>query len=162
MNPITLMIHGVPYGQRKVRGDIRGLKQWSECIEQQTKDLEPVRGECFLKVRFLLPPEKFPTDCPFGPDLDNLLKRFLDALNKTLFRNVCGQDSCITFLQAEKERVDSVDHAGAHVEIHAVEGANAVERACALGVSRAWAAELTEPREDIYTPEDGEPINGTR
>jgi hypothetical protein len=27
------------------------------------------------------------------------------------------------------------------------------------GISREWAEELNDPREDIYTLEDGEPIN---
>lgn len=30
------------------------------------------------------------------------------------------------------------------------------------GISREWEAELSDPREDIYTMEDGEPIHGLR
>ena len=30
------------------------------------------------------------------------------------------------------------------------------------GVAREWAEEWADPREDIYTLEDGEPIDGTR
>ncbi len=30
------------------------------------------------------------------------------------------------------------------------------------GVAREWRAELSDPREDIYTPEDGTPVNATR
>ena len=30
------------------------------------------------------------------------------------------------------------------------------------GVAREWAAELADEREDIYTLEDGEPVNATR
>ena len=30
------------------------------------------------------------------------------------------------------------------------------------GIAREWAAELGDPREDIYTLEDGEPIDGPR
>jgi hypothetical protein len=40
---------------------------------------------CILKVTFLLPPDKYPKNLPYGPDLDNLLKRFLDLLNETVF-----------------------------------------------------------------------------
>jgi len=29
-------------------------------------------------------------------------------------------------------------------------------------IAQAWAAELSDPRDDIYTLEDGEPINGFR
>lgn len=31
-----------------------------------------------------------------------------------------------------------------------------------LAIAREWASELTDPREDIYTLEDGEPIDGSR
>ncbi len=31
-----------------------------------------------------------------------------------------------------------------------------------LGIAHEWAAELSDPREDIYTMEDGEPIDGAR
>jgi hypothetical protein len=30
------------------------------------------------------------------------------------------------------------------------------------GVAREWATELSDPREDIYTMADGEPVDGTR
>ena len=30
------------------------------------------------------------------------------------------------------------------------------------GITREWAAELSDPREDIYTLEDGTPIDATR
>jgi hypothetical protein len=30
------------------------------------------------------------------------------------------------------------------------------------GVAREWAQELTDPRQDIYTINDGEPIDGSR
>ena len=30
------------------------------------------------------------------------------------------------------------------------------------GIAREWEAELSDPREDIYTVTDGEPIDGTR
>jgi len=34
--------------------------------------------------------------------------------------------------------------------------------AWAMGVAREWSAELSDVREDIYTLNDGEPINGRR
>ncbi len=30
------------------------------------------------------------------------------------------------------------------------------------GIAREWAQELSDPREDIYTLEDGEPVDGAR
>lgn len=30
------------------------------------------------------------------------------------------------------------------------------------GIAREWAAELSDPREDIYTAEDGSPVDATR
>ena len=30
------------------------------------------------------------------------------------------------------------------------------------GIAREWAAELGDPREDIYTLEDGKPVDATR
>jgi hypothetical protein len=40
-------------------------------------------------------------------DLDNLLKRFLDALHETVFRNVPGRDGCVVEVHAKQERVAS-------------------------------------------------------
>ncbi|GAH45741.1 unnamed protein product, partial [marine sediment metagenome] len=54
-------------------------------IIDQTKNLPTVAGSCVLRVTFLMPPSKFPKDFPFGPDIDNYLKRFQDALNNTIF-----------------------------------------------------------------------------
>jgi hypothetical protein len=34
--------------------------------------------------------------------------------------------------------------------------------AWAEGIAREWQAELSDPREDIYTIEDGEPVNEFR
>lgn len=35
-------------------------------------------------------------------------------------------------------------------------------RAWASAIAREWAPELSDPREDIYTLNDGEPVNGSR
>jgi hypothetical protein len=35
-------------------------------------------------------------------------------------------------------------------------------RAWMEGIAREWADELSDPREDIYTLEDGEPVDGAR
>ncbi|HET6252278.1 MAG TPA: hypothetical protein VFE47_31620 [Tepidisphaeraceae bacterium] len=36
------------------------------------------------------------------------------------------------------------------------------DMAWTMGIAHEWRAELSDPREDIYTIEDGEPIDGTR
>jgi Holliday junction resolvase RusA-like endonuclease len=55
-------------------------------------------------------------------DLDNLLKRFFDALQKTVFKNVAGGDGCVIELEARKIRVDSDEEAGADLEIKPIAG----------------------------------------
>ncbi len=35
-------------------------------------------------------------------------------------------------------------------------------QAWAAGIAREWSDELADPREDIYTLDDGEPVNGAR
>jgi len=42
-------------------------------------------------VTFLLPANKYPTDFPYGNDLDNLCKRLFDALSKTIFSDARGK-----------------------------------------------------------------------
>lgn len=84
---------------------------------EQTRHLPTVTEACFLKLTFLLPSDKFPRDFPYGPDLDNLLKRTLDALQKTIFREAKGRDSCVVALFAMKTRVEDLAEAGAHLEI---------------------------------------------
>ncbi len=54
---------------------------------------------------------------PYGPDLDNYLKRFQDALHKTIFADVPGGDSCIVSLEVSKIRIESQDLAGAQLEV---------------------------------------------
>lgn len=70
-----------------------------------------------MKVTFLLPPNKFPSDFPHGPDLDNLLKRFMDALNDTVFSDTPGGDSCVVMLTVMKTKVSSDAEAGVHLEV---------------------------------------------
>ena len=83
----------------------------------QTRGLRRVIGACRLRVTFFLPADKYPDDLPYGMDLDNLLKRFFDALQQTVFIDVPGKDSCVTELEARKARVKSAEDAGAELEI---------------------------------------------
>jgi Holliday junction resolvase RusA-like endonuclease len=70
-----------------------------------------------LRVTFLLPPDKFPNDFPYGPDLDSLLKRFLDTLNETIFKDTQGGDSCVVSLHVMKTKVECPKEAGAILEV---------------------------------------------
>jgi Holliday junction resolvase RusA-like endonuclease len=117
MKHIYKKISGVPYSKKKTKGQLQAPQHWTDAIIQQTKDLPKVQEACILKVTFLLPPDKFPTDLPYGPDLDNLQKRFLDALNETVFKDTPGHDSCIISLSAIKTKVESQEEAGAILEI---------------------------------------------
>lgn len=116
--PVKIRIRGVPYGQLKSRGNVAGCQQWTDAVVAQTRHLDPIVVPCRLDVEFLLPPDKYPPDFPLGPDLDNLLKRFFDALQQTVLRGP-GRDSCVVHVCAIKTRVASAAEAGAHVTITA-------------------------------------------
>jgi Holliday junction resolvase RusA-like endonuclease len=117
MSYISVHIHGIPYSRVKNRGKVEAPAAWSKAVVEQTRHLAAVREACILKVTFLLPPDKYPKDFPYGPDLDNLLKRFLDALGHTIFRDTRGGDSCVVSLFVVKTRVESEAEAGALLEV---------------------------------------------
>lgn len=117
MSYINLHICGIPYSRNKSRGNLGAADKWSELVKAQTEVLPRVTEACVMKVTFLLPPDKFPKDFPYGPDLDNLLKRFLDALNHTIFSETAGRDSCVVMLNVMKTKVSTVTEAGVHLEI---------------------------------------------
>lgn len=110
-------IVGVPYSKAKTSGRVDGLTEWTKAVVEQTQTLPRVREACILKVTFLLPPDKFPDDLPYGSDLDNLLKRFLDALNQTVFSETHGGDSCVISMHVTKTRVNSYEESGAILEV---------------------------------------------
>lgn len=118
-----IRIVGVPYAQLKSRGRVGGCAEWSNAVRSQTADVPPVIGQCRLRVVFRLPPSKYPLDHPYGMDLDNLLKRFFDALQDTVFRNVPGKDGCVIEIEAKKVRVESDADAGADLEIFPIPSA---------------------------------------
>ena len=115
--PISGKVLGIPCGHLKPGGDQRAAPAWSAAIVACTSALPKVSTPCLLRVTFLLPPEKFPKDHPFGSDLDNLLKRFNDALVQTVFSGAPGQDGCVVAIEATKVRVASRDEAGAEFSI---------------------------------------------
>lgn len=117
MSYINIKISGIPYSKLKSRGDRSGLHRWDEAVRSQTRGLPHISEACILKVTFLLPPDKYPSNLPYGPDLDNLLKRFLDVLNETVFCDARGCDSCIVSIHAMKTRVATIEEAGASLEI---------------------------------------------
>lgn len=117
MKATTIKISGIPYGKNKVRGDVEAPKRWSAAIIEQTRHLSKIREACIMDVIFYLPNNKFPKDLPYGSDLDNLLKRFLDALNETIFSEIEGKDSCVIELKAKKVLVSSDDKAGALLQV---------------------------------------------
>ncbi|HMB74704.1 MAG TPA: hypothetical protein VKQ06_14105 [Gammaproteobacteria bacterium] len=84
---------------------------------EKTKGLHKVTGPCLLRVTFRLPKEKFHDKNPFGTDLDNLLKRFLDALGETVFCEAPGKDACVVTLEATKVLVTNPSEAGVDGEI---------------------------------------------
>src|SRR5437868_2413056 len=105
-NQRAVRIEGIPYSRNKIRGDCTGHIAWSDAVVKQTAELPIITGACSVRVRFFLPRVNCPTDCPFGNDLDNLLKRFFDALNQTIFRDAPGHDSCVTSVMASKVIVE--------------------------------------------------------
>ncbi len=117
MQYITVKISGIPYGKDKHRGDTEAPERWSQAVKQQTVHLPKVKEACIMKVTFLLPSDKYPTDFPYGPDLDNLLKRFQDALNETIFSETQGKDSCVISMNVTKTKVMNREEAGVHLEI---------------------------------------------
>ncbi len=117
---MKVTITGIPYAQIKFRGRCSGTTEWSDAVKRQTAHLETLRGPCRLRFVFRLPPSKYPLDHPYGMDLDNLLKRFFDALQETVFRDVPGKYGCVIGLEARKQRVGSDAEAGADLEIEAL------------------------------------------
>lgn len=117
MSYINCHIKGVPYGHKKTQGNLDAPGEWTKQVQEQTNKLPRIKEACVLKVTFLLPPNKFPTDFPYGPDLDNLLKRFMDALNHTIFSETLGKDSCVVMLTVMKTKVSKEEDAGVHLEV---------------------------------------------
>lgn len=112
-----MRIRGVPYPKTKSTGNVAGGQKWTEAIIERTKGYAKVTGPCLLRVTFRLPKEKFHEGNPFGTDLDNLLKRFLDALSQTVFCEAPGKDACVVLLEATKILVTNPQEAGVDGEI---------------------------------------------
>jgi Holliday junction resolvase RusA-like endonuclease len=114
-------IHGVPYSKNKNRGDLNAPKVWTERVVAECAKIPKLSAACEVEVEFLLPQDKFPRDFPHGRDLDNLLKRFLDAVQKS---GALENDSLIVKLTASKRKVRDGEQVGALVEFRMLEGAS--------------------------------------
>jgi len=117
MTTIRATIPGVPYARNKTHGNLNAPIEWTHAVIQHTADLPKIRKACLLRITYLLPRAHIPKDYPFGTDLDNLNKRFLDGLSKTVFSEAPGKDSCVVAMESIKIIVETKEEAGAHFEI---------------------------------------------
>ena len=99
---IDEFIEGIPYSKDKVKGDVQAPNRWSEEVKRATQHLPKVSGRVSMNMKFVLPADKYPLDHPYGPDLDNLLKRFLDALGCTVLSKAKGKDGAVVKLTVSK------------------------------------------------------------
>jgi Holliday junction resolvase RusA-like endonuclease len=117
LKSIKEKVNGIPYGHDKVMGDLNAPRVWTDRIIEKTASLEKVNCPCILRVTFHLPQDKFPSNLPYGNDIDNLLKRFCDALGQTIFSEAPGKDSVIISIEATKVKAKQDSDAGAEFEI---------------------------------------------
>jgi hypothetical protein len=117
MTHIRATISGIPYARNKSRGNLSAPKEWTDAVIKQTAGLPKIKDACLLRITYLLPRVHVPTNFPFGTDLDNLNKRFLDGLCQTVFSEARGKDSCVVAMETMKVIVDTKEQAGAHIEI---------------------------------------------
>ena len=111
---IDVFIQGAPCTtNNKVTRDA-----WKAAVRNQTSHLGGVSAACKLRVEFRLASEAYTTAPPFGSDLDNLLKPFMDALRDTvLFPH---GDACVLELHALKVKASDDGLAGAALTIEPV------------------------------------------
>lgn len=114
---LRIKIFGIPYAKAKSGGDKQAPKHWTDRVVAATKDSPKVKDACLVRVTYLIPRKNIPKDFPYGTDIDNLNKRFLDALSQTIFSEAKGKDSCVIALEAMKVIVESDSDAGAALEV---------------------------------------------
>jgi Holliday junction resolvase RusA-like endonuclease len=117
-------IRGVPYPHIKSTGNVDGRNKWTDAIVERTAKLQKINGPCLVRVTFRLSREKFHEGNPFGTDLDNLLKRFFDALGRTVFSDAPGRDACVVAIEAAKVLVLNPSESGVDGEIIEMQTAN--------------------------------------
>ena len=112
-----IRVRGIPYPHLKSTGNVQGCADWTDKIVERTAGLKKIVGPCLLRVTFRLPQGKFNETNPFGTDLDNLLKRLLDALSQTVFSDAPGKDACVVSLEATKVLALNPNESGIDGEI---------------------------------------------
>jgi len=117
-------IRGVPYPHQKVTGNVEGGPKWTQAIVDKTSTLRKITGPCLVRVTFRLSKDKFHAVNPYGADLDNLLKRFFDALAQTVFSEAPGKDACVVAVEAAKVLVPNPSESGVDGEIIELATAN--------------------------------------
>ncbi len=114
-NVVHAFVEGVPAKKKKARGDKQTPARWKVAVQAQTAGLAKMDGPCQLDIEFILLGISFPSDHPYGPDLDNLLKSTLDALNETVLSSVKGKDGAIVDLRARKRKAREGEPTGARI-----------------------------------------------
>ena len=114
MHYIHCRIEGKPAVRRSNRSGPE--PEWIETIVRATSGLPKADGPCLLRVTFFLPNDKY-SGSPYGADLDNLLKPFLDGLGKTVFAGLEGGDGCVLSMEVSKLRATLEDGPGVRFEI---------------------------------------------
>jgi Holliday junction resolvase RusA-like endonuclease len=121
---LRFKVRGVPYPHLKVTGNVEGRLKWTQAIVTKTSTLQKIKGPCLVRVTFRLSREKFHEVSPYGADIDNLLKRFLDALAQTVFSEAPGKDACVVAVEAAKVLVVNPSESGVDGEIIQLATAN--------------------------------------
>src|SRR5271170_3360647 len=95
LDTVEVFVKGIPYSRSKSKGRLHAPAEWTQAVEQRTVAIPLMSVPCELDVEFVLPLDKFPRDFPYGMDIDNLVKRLMDALGRTVFRAAPGGDSIV-------------------------------------------------------------------
>lgn len=114
---LRFKVRGIPYPHLKVTGNVEGRLKWTDAIVKKTSTLPKIKGPCLVRVTFRLSREKFHNVSPYGADIDNLLKRFFDALAQTVFSEAPGKDACVVAVEAAKVLVVNPSESGVDGEI---------------------------------------------
>jgi hypothetical protein len=114
MQYIRCKIDGSPAVRRSNRSGPEA--EWGETVRAATAHLPAADGPCLLRLTFFLPDNKYYGN-PYGADLDNLLKPFLDGLGRTIFSTIAGGDGCVLSLEATKLRATVAEPPGVLIEV---------------------------------------------
>jgi len=114
---MEFFIPGPAYPKHRVGNGKNEAEKWSELIISYTKDLPMVGGPCEMKIVYQLPPDRFTLGSPYGQDLDNLTKRLLDSLARTILKDVDSRDGCICKIEISKKVAFDPEMIGTSVEV---------------------------------------------